>query len=144
MQTYSFAVALRIWHPSIDPTIITESLQMQPVHQAMAGSRRRTSKGQLLDGHWRESYWSADPFKYGEYLSHDMGVEDVLADVCTALAPHRAFLNTLRSEGGRLLVQVSSYSARNYAFELSPDQLEALADLGVGFAHDIYPVAQRL
>jgi len=30
MQRYSFSIALRIWHPNIDPAIITGKLGLQP------------------------------------------------------------------------------------------------------------------
>ena len=142
MQTYSYVVHLRIWHPSIDPAVISERLQIEPKHQGHAGKPRLTRLGKKLDGTWRETHWTADPFNYGERLSHDMGIEDVLEEVAEAMVPHKEFFHLLRQEGGRLQVEVSSYSHRNYAFELSPTLLRKFGDLGLSFVHDVYPVPQ--
>ena len=55
----------------------------------------------------------------------------------------KALIKKLRTEGGRVLVQISSFSGRNYALELSPERLSKCAALGVGLAHDVYPYAQN-
>jgi hypothetical protein len=95
----------------------------------------------LLEGGYIESYWNADPFDRGEYSSTDDLAEDALAEVLQVLEPHKAFIQKLRGEGARILVQVSSYSGRNYAFEISPELLGRYAALGVSLAHDVYPYA---
>jgi hypothetical protein len=143
VQNYSFRASLRIWHPSVDPSLISKELGIDPRHSAMAGQRRRTPKGYPLDGVYAESYWSSDPFKREEVQSTDLIVEDSVAEIIDSLTPHKTFLNRLRAEGGRILLQVSSYSNRNYAFELSPELLRQCAELGLTFAHDVYPVAQK-
>ena len=143
MQRYSFRIAIRIWHPSIKPEEITRALGMQPHRFSEAGQQRKTPKGTLLEGTYRESYWSADPFDRGEYSSTDDLAEDALAEALQVLEPHKAFVRRLRGEGARVVVQVSSYSGRNYAFELSPELLSKCAALGVSLAHDVYPYAQN-
>lgn len=143
MQTYSFVVSLRIWHPFIDPDDISSKLSVQPSAHFRAGERRQTPKGQLLDGNWPESYWNADLLSYGECLSHNRTIETVVADYIETLRPHQPFLLQLRTDGGRVLIQASSHSKRNYALEFSPDMLSALCSLGVGFAHDVYPYPQN-
>ena len=142
MQRYSYTIAVRIWHPSIKPEEITRILGMQPSHFSEAGQPRKTPKGTLLEGVYRESYWNADPFDRGEYSSTDDLAEDALAEVLQILEPHKAFIQKLRGEGSRILVQVSSFSGRNYAFEFSPELLGRYSALGVSLAHDVYPYAQ--
>jgi hypothetical protein len=107
---------LRIWHPAMDPAEITAALGLQPGRTMRAGERRMTPTGQLLDGLYAESYWSADP--------------------------HRAFLARVRDEGGRIHLQVSSYSPRNYTLELPPELLLRCGGLGLSFVHDVYPAAR--
>lgn len=143
MQRYSYTIDIRIWHPSIKPGEITRALGLKPNRTFEAGKQRQTPKGTLLDGFYRESYWNADPFDRGEYSSTDDLAEDALSEVMHVLEPHRVFIQKLRSEGGRVLVQVSSFSGRNYALEFSPELLGRCAVLGVGLAHDIYPYAQN-
>ena len=143
MQRYSYSIALRIWHQNITPDLITHSLGISPSRSWEAGKPRSTPKGALLEGTYRESYWNADPFGRGEYSSTDDLVEDALTEVLHLLEPKRDFLLKLRSDGARVLVQISSFSGRNYAFELSPELMSRYAAIGVSLAHDVYPCAQN-
>ena len=142
MQSYSFSVALRIWHPSVDPEVISRNLGLKAKFSAQAGAERTTLRGRKLSGTHAESYWHSDPFEHGEYASIDDVAEDVLAQVVELLAPKRAFLLLLREQGARLHLQVASFSHRNYAIELSPSFLAACAELGLSIVHDVYPCAQ--
>ena len=142
MQNYTFTMSLRIWHPGMDPAEITAALGLQPVRTMRAGERRMTPKGQLLDGLNAESYWCADPFQRGEWLSSDDTIEDLVAETLGWVEPHRAFLLRVRDEGGRMILWVSSYSPRNYTFELPPELLVRCGSLGLGFVHDVYPAAR--
>lgn len=143
MQNFSFVVAIRIWHPGIDPVIISAKLGLVPWQQSRAGEPRVTPKGRPLGGIYAESHWSADPFSHGEYLSQEDSVEDVLMDVVEHLAPHKAFLLLLREQGARLHLQVSTHSNRNYALVLAPELLAQCAQLGMCFVHDAYPYPQN-
>ena len=142
MQNFSFVVALRVWHPRIDPAVISATLGLPPSRQSKAGEPRVTPKGRSLQGSYAESYWSADPFGRGEYRSHEDKVEDVFMDVVETLAPHKDFLLSLRDQGARLHLQVSTHSNRNYALVFAPDLLSKCADLGICLVHDAYPYPQ--
>jgi hypothetical protein len=74
-------------------------------------------------------------------LFHDDLIEDALVEVLQLLEPNKAFLLKLRSDGARVMIQVSSFGSRNYAFELSPELMSRYADIGVSLAHDVYPYA---
>jgi hypothetical protein len=143
MQLYSYQVSLRIWHPSVDPAIITGKLGLQPSITHRAGERRQTPKGRALDGTYAESYWHSDPFAYGEISSTDQVAEDVLSEVCQRLEPYKQFLVLLREQGARLHLQISSFGTRNYAFESSPQLLAACSTLGLSLVHDVYACAQN-
>jgi hypothetical protein len=139
MQQYTYAIALRIWHPTIDPSAITVALGVEPARSMMAGQARQTPKGTPLEGTYRESYWSASPLREGWTPSSDDQAEDAMAELLALLKPHADYLLALRRTGGRLLIQISSHSRRNYALEIPPEMLTDCASLGVGFAHDVYP-----
>lgn len=143
MQPFSFGIALRIWHPSIDPAMISAKLELRAEVAHMAGHQRKTRQGRLLGGTYAESYWHADPFERGEYFSLEDSAEDVLAAVVERLVPHKQFLLLLREQGARVHLQLSSYGARNYALEFSPDLLQLCAALGLSLVHDVYPSSQR-
>jgi hypothetical protein len=142
MQSFSFVVAFRIWHPNIDPDVISETIGLTPRHKSKAGQPRATPKGRPLGGIHAESHWSVDPFAHGEYLSHEDRVEDVLTDVLELLAPHKSFFLSLREQGARLHLQVSTHSNRNYALVFSPELLSQCVELGLCLVHDAYPYPQ--
>jgi len=143
LQPYSYTIALRIWHPSIDPALITGKLGLKPQFTNVAGQPRQTPQGRPLSGSYAESYWHCDPFEHGEYLSTDEVADDVLAAVVEALEPSKQFLLLLREQGARIHLQVSTHSNRNYALEISPLLLQHCAALGLSLVHDVYPIAQR-
>lgn len=144
MQSYSFSIALRIWHPNIDPEVISRNLGLAAKHSARAGTERTTPKGRKLARAYAESYWHSDPFGRGDYASADDLAEDVLASVVEVLAPKKAFLLLLREQGARLHLQVASFSHRNYAIELPPEFLGICGELGLSVVHDVYPCTQGI
>ena len=143
MQSYSFTIAVRIWHPNIDPAVISGNLKMKPEYAATAGTQRQTLQGRKLSGTYAESYWCSDPFEYGEYRSADNSGEDILADIIDVLMPSKAFLLLLREQGARIHLHISSFSGRNYGLEFSPEFLSCCAELGISIVHDVYPYAQN-
>lgn len=143
MQLYSFSLSLRIWHPNIDPTCITRTLGVKPKYSSMAGNPRQTPNGRPLGGIYAESYWCSDPFDRGEYLSADQIAEDVTTGLLEVLRPHKKFLLLIQEQGGRSHLTVNSFSRRNYTLILPPDLLIEIAELSLGFAHDVYPYEQN-
>ena len=142
MQNFSYVVALRIWHPSVDPELISATLGLVPRHHSKVGEPRVTSKGRPLGGVYAESHWSADPFDHGEYLSHEDQVEDIFSDVLEVLAPKKDFFRSLRDQGARMHLQVSTHSNRNYALVFPPELLLQCSELGLSLVHDAYPYPQ--
>jgi hypothetical protein len=138
MQNYSYYLYLKIWHPTIRPEVITQELGINPRRTCMVGEQRSTPKGNKLDGLYKESYWVADPFGREEYSSTDDVAEDSLIEVISYLRPYENFLNTLREEGGRIHLTLSSVSNRNYAIELAPEVLSLISSLGISIVHDVY------
>ena len=137
MQLYSHILDLRIWHPALDPDLVTRTLGIQPQRAWRAGDPRKTPKGTLLTGTRTTGYWSSNPFDYGWRDSTDALVEDALEELVTFLEPHREFLVGV-SEGGKVRIWSSSSSKRNYTLELEPSMLARIASLGATFIHDVY------
>ena len=142
MQQYSFVIALRFWHPSIEPAAITDQLGFKPSRSWQAGYDRFTPKGTPLDGVHRESYWHSEPLVPGWRDSTDTAAQDAVLQLLQHLAPHGSFLRDLTSKGGRGLIHVSSYGPDNYALVFPPELLSQCANLGLSLAHDVYSVPQ--
>jgi hypothetical protein len=137
MQLYSYILDLRIWHPTLDPDLVSCTLELEPQRSWRVGDSRKTPKGTLLEGVHSEGYWSTNPFSYGWRESTDAQIEDALEELVTFLEPHRDFLKGI-SQNGAVRIWASSHSNRNFAFKLSPGMLARLASLGATFVHDVY------
>lgn len=142
MQLYSFTIALRFWHPTIAPEVISSTLGIEPSRHWQAGEARSTPKGTPIDGLRPESYWHAYPLWEGWRESSETEAEDALMQLLPRLLPHTSFIRSIISTGGRGLIHLSSYSAENYAVVLAPEILIQCSDLGLSLAHDVYPTEQ--
>src|SRR6266566_5787909 len=57
-QALRYTVRLLIKHPNIDPAKITEGFGFEPKMTHVAGTPRKTLKGDPLPGMYKESAWS--------------------------------------------------------------------------------------
>lgn len=137
MNTYTFILDVRLYHPSADPADMSRTLGLTPCTQAKAGEPRCTPKGRRLEGVHAESYWACDPFDMPWGSSHDRSLEDALEEVLTVLEPHAAFLVELAQEG-RNTLWFSSHGNRNFTVEIPPATLARLAALKFSLVHDVY------
>src|ERR1700761_3855213 len=58
-SAFSYAVSLRVRHPTKDLSILTDKLRLEPAFSWVAGDPRRSQSGSALGGSHRDSYWSA-------------------------------------------------------------------------------------
>jgi hypothetical protein len=143
MHPYTYSITLRVFHPNIDPSEITNVLALEPKRAWKAGDSRQTPNGTPLEGFYRESYWYSDLIPHGEHSSEGNLLEDYLDELAKQLAPSRAFFARVCSEGGRVEFFIGMYGARNYGFELPPSLLSAVADIGLSLTFDVYPYPQN-
>ena len=151
-ERYSFAISLRIWHPSMSPGLITRRLRLRPWTRKTAGAARRTPRGTLLRSASGkllgdvnpESYWSADIIRHGVgSAGHRSSAEQHVERLSKKLFRHAEFFRRIRRDGGHVRLWVDSYSRRNYTFELTPRCLESLAAAGVALVIDVYRYPQN-
>ena len=142
MQVYEFSIALRFWHPSIDPQEITSELSMAPSHQCRAGEPRVTPKGTVLGGTRRESYWHADITGSEWRSSNDGDAEQFVFDLLSKLDAHESFLGSIVSSGGRGLIHINLHGQGNYALEFSPSLLAKCGALHLSLATEVYGTEQ--
>ena len=138
MQQYSLVVALRFWHPTIDPSSITEQLGISPMHFNVVGQPRFTPKGTPLEGTYKESYWHAEPIRQGWCESAISVAEDTLRELLPQLLPHRHYIQHIADSGGRAMIHISTQSSSNYAIVLSPELMAEYSNLGLSIAHEVY------
>lgn len=138
MSEYEFTVSLRIRHPTIDPALITATLELEPQHTWKAGDPRRDPSGEQLDGDYRESYWMGQLMDTPQLSSETVSLETVLAQTLSQLRRSDEFLEQLNSGGGTSELQISLYARQNFQLELRPDLLTLAARLRVAIAVDVH------
>jgi uncharacterized protein DUF4279 len=139
MSEYEFTISLRLRHPSIDPSAITQTLGIQPQHTWKVGDARRDPGGAALGGVYRESYWMGRLMEEPQHSSSRVSVESVLLQTLAHLRRSQDFLERLDAEGGVAELHVSLFAREDFRLELSARSLALLGRLGLAVALDIHP-----
>ena len=129
-STFSYAMSLRVRHPSLDPALLTQKLHLEPVHSWRAGEPRRSVTGTALGGEHRESFWSAT--LPGQAVgTAAFPLELFLSQQLVQLNRHREFLAGLQDEGAQISLLVEVSPVENAALTLSTAVARKLADLNI-------------
>jgi Domain of unknown function (DUF4279) len=139
MSEYEFTLSLRLRHPAIDPSTITQTLGIEPQHTWKAGDPRRDPAGGALEGAYRESYWMGRLVDEPQLSSGVLSVESVLEQNLSHLRRSHAFLEQFKAEGGVAELYVSLYAREAFRLELSDEALGLLGRLGLAVALDVHP-----
>src|SRR6201989_3682597 len=110
MSEYEFTISLRLRHPAIDPSRITQTLGIEPQHTWKAGDPRRDPAGGALEGVYRESYWMGRVMDEPQLSSARVSVESVLLHTLSHLRRSHDFLEQQHAEGGVAELQISLYA----------------------------------
>ena len=133
MHTYTYAVSLRIWHPTENPSAFSTALELEPRCIDVAG-KPRVRKGRALEFVPKESYWIHE---FDTDIDQD--VEDYLLVKVNALARHKEFFAKICSTGGRAEFFIGFYvDEPNCGVILSPELQQKCAALHLSLAFDIY------
>jgi len=141
MSDYEFTVSLRIRHPSILPSRITEALGIEPQHSWKAGDARRGPAARDREGVYRESYWMGRLMDERQLSSAQVSVESMLLQTLAQLRRSQSFLEQLSTEGGVAELSVILLARENFRLELSPDSLTLLGHLRLSVALDVQTAA---
>jgi hypothetical protein len=139
VSEYEFTVSLRLRHPAIDPSTITQRLGIEPQHTWKAGDPRRDPGGGALQGLYRESYWMGRLMEEPQLSSARLSLESVLLEKLAHLRRSHDFLEQLHAEGGIAELHVSLYAREAFRLELSEESLGLLGRLGLALALDVHP-----
>jgi len=133
MHPFRFAVSLRVFSKSVEPTEIAAQLGLEPKWKHKIGEPRTTPKGVPLDGVYDSSYCSFPLIRLGEEELHEM-----LNRTADGLLPHKDLFCRIRDEGGCVEYFVGWYSKGNTGDKLSCSLLGKLGELQIDLALDIY------
>jgi len=138
MNDYEFTIALCVRHPTIDPSVITQSLGMEPQHTWKVGASRRGPAGEELDGVYRQTYWTGRLMEEPQLSSERATIESVLLQTLGQLRRSYDFLQQLSTEGGVAELVISLFSQGVFRLDLSPETSALLGRLQLTIALDIH------
>ena len=139
MSDYEFTMALSIRHPNVEPTEITRALGIEPQHSWKVGDQRRGAEGEVLDGTYRETFWTARLMTEPELASDGVSVESVLLRTLAQLRKSFDFFTDLSRIGGVAELQVSIFGREDFHLEFLPESLSLLGRLGLVISLNITP-----
>lgn len=118
-------VALRIEHPSLGPSEISEQLGLTPTH-AIASTGR--------PGRWRSrNYWLMRT-----RAASDESIGDGISSLLDVLDPVGEFFEHLHLAGGTASISVTWSCGRPSAFELDPALVGRLGKLRLGLMLEVF------
>lgn len=129
-SAFSYAVSLRVRHPTLDLSVLTEKLGLEPAHMWAAGEPRRSQTGSPLGGNHRDSYWSA-PLPAQMTGPNSMPLELFFGQQVLQLGRQREFLNNLQRDGGEISLLVELSPVANSSLTVSSATARKLADLNI-------------
>jgi hypothetical protein len=131
--SYGTAMSLRIWHPSVLSSEITNALGLMPSLLNDVGARRQTPAGQILEGVYAQTYWL---YKFD--FPQGIEVEECIAKALESLSSKREFLTYIISTGGRCELFIGVFLERGAGIELDGNLVRRVADVGLGLSFDVY------
>ena len=125
-----FHVELFIVHPTFVPADISAALGLEADHALRVGDPRKTPKGTLLSGNYRDTRW-----RYCVECSvTDQWYAREVTRFVDRLEPHKAFFAKLKSTGGTACVIIQFFSDAHFSDEIPLSTLAKLVDLELSLA----------
>ena len=138
MNSYEFHVAVRVRHPTLAPSDVTEAMGVTPSHSWQAGEPRRSLDGTPLEGLYRGSYWIAPAMPDERVSSSVISLDAALMASLRRLQHVERFIAGINADGGSVDLSVSIFGGGNIGLELSAPLLLRMGRLGVAVALDVY------
>ena len=135
---YNYALSFRAHHPTLSAKEVRAVFRMRPKISRRVGEPRRTPRGNLLKGVWKNTYLCFEvTVRVGEELP------DAIERILKKLRKRSKEIQAFRASGGRMDFFIGIFVERNKGVTFEPDLLAELADVGIELQLDIYGSAMR-
>jgi hypothetical protein len=133
-----FDVELFVAHPTMAPEAISTALGLAAHNAHGAGEPRKTAKGTLLPGIYRDTRWRHSV----KCVVPDQWFAAEVTPFVDRLAPYKAFLAELRATGGKASIVIQFLGDGYLADEIPVTTLAKLVELQLGLAVERFVVSQ--
>lgn len=131
-------VELFIVHPTMRVAEITAALGLEAHFAHGVGDGRRTPKGGLLKGQYRDTRWRHSI----RYEVRGQWFADKITSFVRVLVPRKAFLHHVRASGGTAEIIVQFLGDGYLADNVPLETLAAMADLQLDFGIESFSAQQ--
>jgi hypothetical protein len=133
--------ALRIRHPSLDPALISQVLQLTPTHAHRCGETR-VGVGERIS-HYSETYWLA-PLQDHGFSAQPLdapgnAAERLLQYWLAQLQRRRSFLQRVQAEGGQVSMLIQWPTSTATGFVLGAAVARILGELAIDMEFELPP-----
>ena len=139
MSDYEFTMSLSVRHPSVEPGEISRALNIEPLHSWKVGDPRRGVTDEVIDGTYRETFWTAPLMPKPELASDGVSVESVVLRTLSQLRKSFEFFTDLSRLGGVAELQISIFGREDFRLEFLPESLGLLGRLGLMISLHVTP-----
>ena len=133
-----FDIDLLVIHPAWSPAKVTEGFGLEPTHAHGVGDDRTTPAGGTLAGAYRDTRRR----HAHRYEIEEQGFALEVESFVEALEPRRAFLDELRSTGGRASLILCFLGDGYLGDDLSSELLKRMVDLGLTLGIECFAARQ--
>ncbi len=140
MPQYEFSVSLKIVHPEMKSSAISEKLSMQSEIFNDVGAERKSGDGRLLGAAYESTIWSKS-LSGGKVDAEEMLFEDFVSNQNSNLSIHQKFFKEVREAGGSVEYFIGWFSSGsiNMNIVLEPELMQKTSALGVAIVLCAYP-----
>lgn len=152
MSAADFSITLRLRHPHIDPTELTNHLGIEPQHSWRAGEPRRLETGELDRGVYRETYWVGllqaapdidewsvrlDPRPAGTPAIGEVAPQTALFFTLLKMKRASAFWRTFTAQGGSIHCLLQVHRPERFQLDFPPALFAIFVDLKIGLSIEV-------
>ena len=131
-------VELFIVHPTISPDQISAALGLEGHFAHCVGDPRRTPKGALLEGRYKDTRWRHSI----RYDLMDQWFAEKIAAFVDSLVPHKQFLHSVRATGGTAEIIIQFLGDGYFGDSVALDTLAKMTDLQLSFGIECFNLPQ--
>lgn len=102
MPQYEYSVSLRVIHPELKASEISDYLSMKPSKSYDVGSERKAKNGRPLGGLYKESLWSRDLSLGKKIDAEEKEFDEFIAEQNFLFLEYKDFFKKVRATGGEV------------------------------------------
>ena len=127
-----------IWHPSIDPKLVSENLGLDPYITQKAGEPITTPQGVRVGGTYKVSKWN-----HIVRLKSSNSLLDQLDLFIDHLLTNREFIRSISQEGGEVSLYFNLVCPEYSNLVIKPKIMEKLVDMKIEFGFEVFGITQN-